>query len=122
MEKILVIEDEVDLGITISVRLRNEGYQTCVANDAIAALDCLKKNKYDLIILDIMMRVMDGCSLGAILRTREDTRELPIIVLSALRDEETKSVCRDLDVAAYLEKPYDPGKLLGEIKKVFHIS
>jgi len=118
MKKILIIEDELDLAMTVASRLKEAGYQVNVANDGVEALDALKKETFDLIITDIMMQVLDGISFLAILRARDDTGKIPIIVLSARSDNETIDACKSLGVTDYLIKPYEYGRLIEKIRGV----
>ncbi len=117
-KRILIIEDELDLAMTISERLKAAGFETRTANDGIAGIEALKKEKFQLIILDIMMPNMDGLSFAAILRSRDDAKDVPVIVMTAKDDDETKATCGNLGVAAFLEKPYDPEKLISKVKQL----
>lgn len=69
-EKILIVDDDDKIQNLISIYLQNEGYKTIKANDAMEALNHLKENDFDLIILDIMMPKMDG--IEACMKIREE--------------------------------------------------
>ena len=83
-EKILIVDDDIEIRKIISIYLRNEGYEIIDAPDAIEALDILRNTTVDLIILDIMLPKMDG--IEACLKIREQY-QMPIIFLSA-KDED----------------------------------
>ena len=110
-------EDEIDLALTIGERLKKEGFEVVVAEDGVAAMDAISASRVDLVIMDIMMPNMDGFSFAAIVKSRHETENVPIVVLTARSDEETRRRCKDLGVSAYVVKPYDPNILLNEIKK-----
>ena len=85
MKKILIVDDDIGLVMTMSTRLNQAGYITTTTTDGVEALDALKEEKFDLIILDILMPNLDGSSFLAILRSRNDTNNVPIIVFLTLR-------------------------------------
>ena len=60
MKKILVVEDEPDIRELLASYLRNEGYDVAAAEDGVAALSCFSEDKFDLVILDIMIQKIDG--------------------------------------------------------------
>ena len=80
MIKILVVDDEEYIRDVIVTYLDNEGYQTYQAEDGYEALDMLEKDKYDLMVLDIMMPEMDGFTL---LEKLDANKKIPTIILSA---------------------------------------
>ncbi len=69
-------------------------------------------------ILDMVMPNMDGISLASILRSRDDTKDIPIIVLTVSDSKTMKKDCIDLGVDAYLHKPYHPKTLLKKVKEL----
>ena len=87
-EKILIVDDDIEIRKIISIYLRNEGYEIIDAPDAIEALDILRNTTVDLIILDIMLPKMDG--IEACLKIREQY-QMPIIFLSA-KDEDIDKI------------------------------
>lgn len=80
MIKILVVDDEEYIRDVIVTYLNNEGYQTYQAEDGYEALEMLEKDKYDLMVLDIMMPEMDGFTL---LEKLDANKKVPTIILSA---------------------------------------
>ncbi len=122
MQKILIVDDDVNLLVTISTRLKKAGYITKIASDGLEALDALNEERCDLIILDILMPHLDGSSFLAILRTRDNIHDIPIIVLSAKSDNEIKEICKEMDVKIYLVKPYDPEQLLPAVESILKKS
>ncbi|HDX9635837.1 response regulator transcription factor [Bacillus cereus group sp. MYBK108-2] len=112
-EKILIVDDDIEIRKIISIYLRNEGYEIIDAPDAIEALDILRNTTIDLIILDIMLPKMDG--IEACLKIREQY-QMPIIFLSA-KDEDIDKIQGLMSGAEdYITKPFNPLELMARIK------
>ncbi|AJI11464.1 TPA: response regulator transcription factor [Bacillus cereus] len=112
-EKILIVDDDIEIRKIISIYLRNEGYEIIDAPDAIEALDILRNTTVDLIILDIMLPKMDG--IEACLKIREQY-QMPIIFLSA-KDEDIDKIQGLMSGAEdYITKPFNPLELMARIK------
>lgn len=86
---ILVVDDEVEITNAIEIYLSSEGYNILKAYDGIEALNVLKNNKVDLVILDVMMPKLDG--VRTIKKLRE-TMEIPVIMLSAKSEDTDKII------------------------------
>ena len=113
-ETILIVEDEPALRDTLTYNLKKDNFTVEAVGDGRAALESARALKPDLIILDIMMPIMDGYTLNSRLQKEEKTRSIPILVLTAKGQK-----MRDLfemapNVAAYVQKPFDP-KMLREL-------
>ncbi|HDR6271322.1 TPA: response regulator transcription factor [Bacillus cereus] len=112
-EKILIVDDDMEIRKIISIYLKNEGYESIDASDAIEALHIIQKTRIDLIILDIMLPKMDG--IEACLKIREKY-QMPIIFLSA-KDEDIDKIHGLMSGAEdYITKPFNPLELLARIK------
>ncbi|GAB6513297.1 response regulator transcription factor [Bacillus cereus] len=112
-EKILIVDDDIEIRKIISIYLKNEGYEIIDAPDAIEALDILRNTTIDLIILDIMLPKMDG--IEACLKIREQY-QMPIIFLSA-KDEDIDKIQGLMSGAEdYITKPFNPLELMARIK------
>lgn len=111
--KVLVVDDDKEIRDGIEIYLKNEGYGVLKAGDGSEALRLLEDNEVHLIILDIMMPEMDG--IQATFRIR-DSRNIPIIMLSA-KSEETDKI-HGLSVGAddYVTKPFHPMELMARVK------
>ena len=113
MSKILVVEDDRNLLETIKYNLTKEGYEVFVAVDGAEALEVARKEKPDLIILDIMLPVIDGFEVCRILR-KEMT--VPIIMLTARTDETDRIMGLDTGADDYMTKPFSLRELLARIR------
>lgn len=113
MSNILIVDDEQDIAELISDVLTDVGYKTTIANNGYQALDLVKSNKYDLILLDIMMPGLNGnetCS-----KLRELTK-CPIIFVTAKNTINDKVNGLDIGADDYITKPFEQKELIARIK------
>ncbi|WP_163339893.1 PleD family two-component system response regulator [Desulfopila sp. IMCC35008] len=120
-KNILLVDDDPDFVEAVRVIVENGGYNVRVAYDGQEGLDAVAEEKPDLIVLDVMMPNMDGHAACAKLKTDPATREIPIILLTAVADRVTTSKYSHRDMLEseaedYMPKPVDPQELLGLIK------
>ena len=117
-KKILIVDDEKVWVKMLAMSLEHEGYQTGVAFDAIQATSQALQLKPDLILLDIMLPA--GGGLGALKSIRASARtfSVPVIVLTAKGDKETKEAAEELGVSGYFLKSVDMDELLQKIKEI----
>ena len=112
---ILIVDDEILIRNVIKEYLKLENITYDEAEDGINAINLVKKNKYDCIIMDIMMPNLDGFSAIKEIKKLTDTK---IIVLSARTDEFDKLSGFDLGIDDYVTKPFSPKELIARIKAV----
>ena len=112
-EKILIVEDDANLLETIKYNLRKEGYDVVTASDGERALEVARKEKPDLLILDIMLPKMNGFEVCRILR-KEMT--IPILMLTAKADETDKIVGLEIGADDYMTKPFSMRELMARVR------
>jgi len=112
-EKILVVEDEKDLVRLIRYNLEKEKFRVISANDAETGLTMLKKQKPDLVILDIMLPKMDGLDF---LRTVRKESQVPVVLLTAKRSELDRILGLKLGADDYIVKPFSVGELHARVE------
>ena len=110
---ILIVDDEVLIRNVIKEYLLNEGYKVLEAKDGFDALRVISNNKVDLIVLDIIMPKMDGFTCLSEIRK---TKNIPVIMLSARKEETDKLNSFDLGVDDYVTKPFSPKELVARVK------
>ena len=115
--KILIIDDEEKIRQVIKEYCEAEDYECFEADNGITALDLLKKNNYDLLVLDIMMPKMDGFE---VLKQLNKEDRIPTIILSARSEEYDKLKGFDLGIDDYLTKPFSPKELIARIKAILN--
>ncbi len=115
MGKILVVDDEKAINDIIQYNLEGEGYKITSAYDGQECLDIFKSQKFDLIILDIMMPKLDGFS---VLREIRKTSQTPVIMLTAKQEEVDKVLGLELGADDYVVKPFSIRELTARIKAI----
>ncbi|MBN1476168.1 response regulator [Candidatus Sumerlaeota bacterium] len=117
-KKILLADDEEDIKAVITLFLESKGYQIITAFDGLAALDLARSEHPDLILLDVMMPVVNGFEVCTRLKADEETRDIPVVMLSAMAQSE--SVDKGLAAGAvdYIVKPFDPSRLEEVISRI----
>lgn len=113
IEKILVVDDEISLIETLSYNLKKQGYEVLTAGDGLLALDMARKEKPDLIILDLNLPGMDGLEVCRVLRKEQNT---PVLMLTARDDEIDRVVGLEVGADDYLTKPFSMRELLARVK------
>ncbi|MFA5308523.1 MAG: response regulator transcription factor [Dehalococcoidales bacterium] len=115
-DKILIVEDDINLLDTIKYNLRKEGYDVVTAADGEQAVENARREKPDLIILDIMLPRISGFEVCRILR-KEMT--VPILMLTARADETDKIVGLEIGADDYMTKPFSMRELLARVRAMF---
>ena len=112
-DKILIVEDDHNLLDTLKYNLRKEGYDVVTAVDGAEALDVARREKPDLIILDIMLPKMSGFEVCRILRK---DMTVPILMLTAKAEETDKIVGLEIGADDYMTKPFSLRELLARVR------
>jgi DNA-binding response OmpR family regulator len=115
--KILVVEDEADLVWVIRFNLEMEGYRTYVASNGEAALEMLRTDPPDIMLLDLMMPVMDGWTVLEEIHKRGLERP-KVIVVSARTAAGDRARAARYEVSGYMAKPFDMDELLETIRSL----
>ena len=113
--KILIVDDEELIRNVIKEYSAMEGYKVTEAENGLEALELVKINDYDIIIMDIMMPKMDGYQA---IKEIKKIKSIPFIILSARSEEIDKLYGFDLGIDDYLTKPFSPKELISRIKAV----
>lgn len=101
---ILVVEDEAPLLSALKSKLKDEGFSVDTATNGVEGLESIKKEKPDLVLLDILMPQMDGITMLKKMKEDSKTRDIPVIVLTNLYDAQKVSECIERGVYDYLVK------------------
>lgn len=118
-KKILVVDDEPFIVEMVSSRLKAGGYDTVTAGDGETALEKVRSEKPDLIILDVMMPKMDGFQVCAALKQDERYQSIPVLMFTAKGGDEDRQIgLEDCGADGYMTKPFDPQKLLAKVSEL----
>ena len=113
---ILIADDEPNQLELMSFNLSNAGYSIIKAANGKEAIELIENHSPDLIILDWMMPKMSGIDVCRSLRSRSETKQIPIIILSARSEDSDKSLGLDTGADDYISKPFSPKELISRVK------
>ena len=113
MVRLLIVDDEKNIREVVREYASLNGYESDEAENGLEAVELVKANRYDCVILDIMMPILDGFSACKQIRQIQD---VPVIMLSARQEEYDKLFGFELGVVDYVIKPFSPKELMARIK------
>ena len=116
--KILIIDDDNDFRLALNVRLRASGYATSFAADGVSAIRVARRDRPELILLDLGLPAGDGYRVLERLKINTELSHIPVIVLSALDAKTNERRALKAGACAYLEKPVDDEDLLETVAAV----
>jgi two-component system, OmpR family, alkaline phosphatase synthesis response regulator PhoP len=116
--RILVVDDEIYIVHILDFSLGMEGYEVITALDGEQALEKARADKPDLIVLDIMMPKLDGYETCKILKAEPDTKDIPVILLSAKGRNVDQKIGFEVGADDYITKPFSPRKLVERINAI----
>ena len=117
--KILVVDDERHIVRLVEINLQRAGYDVVTAYDGVEALEKVKSEKPDMLVLDVMMPRMDGFEVLGKLQSDPSTSEIPVIMLTAKAQDADIFKGWQSGVSSYLTKPFNPRELLTFVERIF---
>src|ERR1041384_8220820 len=114
--RVLVVEDELHIRELVCLHLGLEGYQCDGVGDGSAALQRADATRFDLLVLDLMLPGLDGLSLCRAVRNGRTNRDVPILMLTARREESDKVVGLESGADDYLTKPFGVRELVARVR------
>ena len=115
-KRVLLAEDEKNVILGVRTCLDAVGYQVEIVEDGEQALNAVRREHPDLILLDLLMPKIDGFEVLKVLKGDEATKQIPIIVLTAKAEEEDRQRAMDLGANDYMTKPFKPQDLWDRLK------
>ena len=119
-KKVLVIDDEPQLLELLKSRLESFSYQCFTAENPVAGIEVARRTHPDLILLDLMLPKMSGLGCLRELKRNRSLSNIPVLVLTALGDEEIAREVMDLGAAAYITKTCNPQSLMDMVQEYTH--
>ena len=116
--KLVLIEDEEDIAALIKLQADISGYKLSCAQDGLNGFECIQKEKPDLVLLDIMLPGQNGLDVCRRLKTSNELKHIPIIMISAKSEETDVVLGLELGADDYVTKPFSPRVLFSRIKAV----
>ena len=115
MPKIMVVDDDEDFTNIYKTTLNMKGFEATAVNQSTAAIEMAHLFKPDIFLIDLMMPVIDGFQLCKMIRQDPVVRNIPIIIVTALTDDESKEVALGAGANDYITKPFSVDKLKSRI-------
>ena len=115
---VLLVDDERAIRTICRVNLEGEGLAVSEAKDGAEALEEVRRKRPSLVLLDVMMPGVDGWSVAEQLAADTDTRDIPVVFLSARAAPEDRLRAQELRAVGYVVKPFDPLELAGLVRDV----
>src|SRR6185295_3779378 len=119
MERVLIVDDDPDIQHLVSYNLSQAGFDIVTATTGRKALETVQTHPPDLIILDLMLPDVDGVEVCRMLRQRESSRRIPIVMLTARSEEIDRVIGFELGADDYVMKPFSPRELVLRVKSIF---
>lgn len=120
-ERVLVVDDEVYILHILDFILGAESYEVVTATDGEQALQRVREDKPDLVILDIMMPKLDGYETCRIIKQDEETKHIPVILLTAKGREIDQKLGEEVGASDYITKPFSPAKLIERVQSILGV-
>lgn len=117
-ERILIVDDESAIRLICRLNLGSSGFATLEAGDGDSALSIARAERPDLILLDVMLPGKDGWQVAEELAAAAETRDIPILFLSARSDRMDESRGYELGGVGYITKPFDPNEMTKRVRDV----
>ena len=118
MPKILIVDDDVSITELMKALVKMEGHEPTIVNDSLRAMETAKTVNPDLITLDLMMPGLTGFELCELLHNDPNFSKIPIVIVSARDDSESKHKAMQAGATAYITKPFGVDNFMGKIKEL----
>jgi len=117
-KRILVVDDEKDIVDLVAYNLEKEGYEVLTVGDGEKALTVIKRDKLDLVVLDLMLPGIKGLDICRIIRRNPETEWLPVIMVTAKGEDMDKVVGLEIGADDYITKPFSIRELMARVRAV----
>lgn len=118
MAKVLVADDEDTLRELIRFSLDADGHTVTAVKNGKEALDATRKEKYDVVVMDVMMPIMDGYHAAS--EISQDPKSPPVLLLTSRDFDQDQAAIKGSGASAFLSKPFDIPELLRAVKNLIH--
>ncbi|HOX10104.1 MAG TPA: response regulator [Candidatus Omnitrophota bacterium] len=116
MARILIVDDDVEFGIALSKTLKGEGHETATALNTAEGLECLRKEKYDIVFADLSMPGDNGLVL--LEKSKKEFPGLPVVMITAFGDWDTYAKALEKSVSKFVNKPVKKEEIMQILKDV----
>jgi two-component system, OmpR family, alkaline phosphatase synthesis response regulator PhoP len=119
MRRALVVEDDPDIVELLTHYLESDGWSVTTAREGRTALERVKRDPFDLVILDLQIPIVDGLAVCAAVRADPKIETLPVVMLTARGDETDRILGLEMGADDYIVKPFSPKELLARVRALF---
>lgn len=116
--KILVVDDEPYMHVLLRYHLHRAGFEALKATNGREAVETATREKPAAVIMDVMMEEMDGLAALKHLKSQEETKQIPVVMITANAHQITRDVAEASGAAVFMTKPFSPTKLMLEIQRL----
>jgi len=118
--KVLIVDDDPLIQVMYKHQLEREGYQLITAKDGSEVVDVASREQPQIIVMDVIMRQMDGIAALRELKKNELTSKIPVVIATETVSAHyaTKKECENSGAAGFLTKPFSPAQLISEVKRI----
>ncbi len=116
--KVLIVDDDAVIQRLLRLNFEIRGYNVLMAADGLEALNMVRQERPDVVILDIMMPKMDGLEVTRALKGDPSTAAIPVVLLSAKLADDPPNETSSVGADAYMAKPFDPMDLLEQVRSL----
>ena len=122
MSRVLVIDDEPDVLLLCRVNLQHAGHEVLEAPDGERGLATALGHTPDAVVLDLMLPGLDGYGVLSALRERDETKDIPVLILTAKAQREDRVRCWEQGASEYMTKPFSPAALSSALEQLMDMS
>jgi len=122
MKKLLIVDDEPNIVMSLEYLFKKEKFEVFIARDGAEAIEIVKYNTLDIILLDIMMPNVDGYQVLKYLKQNEDFKNIKVIILSAKNKSTDIELGLNLGADKYIAKPFSTKNLVKEVKQLLNLK
>jgi len=119
MRKILVVDDDKDMSFMMERLLSSHHYEVVTAFNGLEAIEKTKESRIDLILMDVRLPYFSGFWFCDVFKKKPETKDIPVVFMSALSDEENVRKAMNMGAKAYLKKPFNLDELLRVVESAF---
>lgn len=119
MKKVLIVDDEPSIVETTRFILESEGYHPLVASDGVAAMELVRQERPQVVLLDVMMPKLDGFEVCRMIREEPELKETFVLILTARGQRADEAIALEAGADAYMRKPFDEDEFLARVESVF---
>jgi len=119
MAKILIVDDDVETTALLANLIKNTGHEPVAVNSSLTAIETIKEEAPNLILLDIMMPDVNGIELCKMIKANQAIKDIPVVMVSALSDKGTKRDSANAGAEDFLTKPVLPDEFAKKLRSLF---